>query len=115
MANLVKLKKVTVYTAMTADAAECWDVVKLLKDNNVPIHHLNWADDSTLQGLYDALGTWNYFDGAELYHRTFDKLPIVHWEAAYDDETNATHVTVGLEELENSQLLNNLDKLVRPV
>ena len=115
MANLLKLKKVTAYTAMTADASECWNAIKLLKDNNIPVHHLNWSDDSSLEGLYQALGTWNYFDGTSLYHRTFDKLPIVHWESVYDDDTTATHVAVGLEDLQNSQLLSNLDKLVRPV
>ena len=114
MANLVKIKKITVYTAMTADAAECWDAVKLLKDNNVPMNHLNWSDDSTLAGLYEALGTWNYYDGETLSHQTFTKLPIVHWEGVYDSDDVVTNAAEGLTELQNSQLMANLDKIVRP-
>ena len=115
MANLVKIKKITVYTAMTADAAECWDAIKLLNDNNVPYNHLNWANDSTIPGLYEALGTWNYFDGETMSHKTFTKLPIVHWECVYDDDAVATNAAHGFEELQNSQLMANLDKIVQPV
>ena len=115
MASIVKLKKITVYTAMTEDAAECWDVLKLLKDNNVPFHHLNWNDDSTLAGLYSALGTWNYFNGTEFYHKEFTKLPIVHWEAVYDDDNVVTNVASGLTELQSSELMANLDKIVASV
>jgi hypothetical protein len=116
MANLVKLKKVVVYTAMTADAAECWDAVKLLNDNNIPFQHLNWTDSSQLQGVFDSLATWNYSpDGVELVHKTFTKLPIVHWEAVYDDDNVSTNAAMGLTELQNSQLLANLDKVVRPL
>ena len=115
MANLVKIKKITVYTAMTADAAECWNAVKLLNDNNVPFHHLSWNDGSNLPGLFSALETWNYFDGVEMTHKTFSKLPIVHWEGVYDDDTVATNASQGFEELQNSQLMANLDKIVQPV
>jgi hypothetical protein len=115
MANLVKIKKITVYTAMTADAAECWDVLKLLKDNNVPFHHLNWGDDSTLAGLFSALNTWNYFNGTEFYHKEFTKLPIVHWECVYDDDAVVTNAAEGLAELQASELMANLSKIVQPV
>jgi len=116
MANtLRKLKKVTAYTAMTADAAECWEVLQFLKDNNIPYQLLNWHDDTALQGLYDSLGTWNWYNGVEVTHKTFTKLPIVHWEGVWegDDDIIATDCAVGLEELKNSVLLANLDKLVR--
>lgn len=116
MANLVKLKKVVIYTAMSADAAECWEAIKLLTDNNIPFQHLNWTDSSQLQGIYDSLGTWNYSnDGATLIHKTFTKLPIVHWEAVYDDDGVYSNACMGLTELQNSQLLTNLDKVVRPL
>lgn len=116
MANLVKLKKVVAYSAMTQDAAECWDVIKLLKDNNIPFQHLSWNDDSQLQGLYDALGTWQFSpDGVTLSQKTFTKLPIVHWEAVYDDDGVYTNVALGFTEFQNSQLIANLDKIVRPL
>jgi len=115
MANLVKIKKITVYTAMTADAGECWNAVKLLKDNNVQFHHLSWSDDSTLAGLYTALGTWNYSDGQTMSNKTFTKLPIVHWECVYDDDSVFTNAAEGLTELQNSQLMANLNKIVQSV
>jgi len=114
MANLVKIKKITVYTAMTADAAECWNAVKLLKDNNVPFHHLCWNDDTNLEGLFGALNTWNYFDGTEMTHKTFTKLPIIHWEGVYDTDDVATNAAQGFAELQNSQLMANLNKIVQP-
>jgi hypothetical protein len=115
MANLVKIKKVHIYTAMTEDAAECWSAVKLLKDNNVPVNHLNWGDDATLSGLYESLGTWNYYDGEKLYHKSFSKLPIIHWECVYEDDLVVTNAAEGLEELQKSELMANLDKIVKPV
>jgi hypothetical protein len=115
MANLVKIKKIHIYTAMTEDAGECWETLKLMKDNNLPINHLNWNDNSQLQQVYDALGTWNFYDGNEITHKEFNKLPIVHWEGVYDNDDVGVNAVQGLEELLNSQLMLNLDKVVKPV
>lgn len=118
MANLVKIKKIHVYTAMTEDAAECWDVLKLLKDNNLPFTHLNWHDDTELHNVYAPLNTWNYSndgEGSETFSKEFTRMPIIHWECVYDDDFVGVNAAQGLVELQNSQLMANLDKVVRPV
>jgi hypothetical protein len=118
MANLVKIKKIHIYTAMTEDAAECWEALKLLQDNNLPITHLNWRDDTELHNVYESLSTWNYSDGtveSGVIKKEFNKMPIIHWECVYDDDFVGVNAAQGLTELQNSQLMANLDKVVRPV
>lgn len=115
MANLVKIKKITLYTALTEDAAECYNALKLLKDNNLPFTHLNWRDGEEIHNVFNPLGTWNFFDGTQQFQKTFTKMPIVHWECVYDNDDVMTNVAEGLTELQNSQLMSNLEKVVIPV
>ena len=115
MANLVRIRDVNVYTALGPDAAECYDVVKLLKDNNVPFNHLNWSSTDDASNVFDPLNTWNFTsDGVTFEQKTFTRFPIIHWRIIMDDDTNGVNVAVGLTELQNSQLIANLDKVVRP-
>ena len=115
MANLVRIRDIHVYTALNEDAAECFNVVKLLQDNNVPFNHLNWKDGSDADNVFAPLNTWNFTsDGVTFEQKTFTKFPIIHWRIIMDDDTNGVNVAVGLTELQNSQLIANLDKIVRP-
>jgi hypothetical protein len=115
MANLIRIRDVTVYTALGVNAAECYEAVKLLKDNNVPINHLNWNNEDDAANTFAPLSTWNFTaNGADFSTREITRFPIVHWKIVMDDDTNGINVAVGLEELQNSQLIANLDKVVRP-
>jgi len=114
MANLIRIREVVVYTALGPNAAECYDVVKLLKDNNVPINHLNWNNEDNANSTFDPLSTWNFTsDGIVFEQKTFTRFPIIHWRNVFDDDTSGINVAVGLTELQNSQLIANLDKVVR--
>lgn len=113
MANLIKIKKVTLYTALTEDAAECYEVLALLKSNNIPVNHLHWRDGEELSKVFDPLATWSFSsDGETTFQKTFTKVPIVHWESMYDNDNFLVNVAVGLDELQNSQLISEVDKVV---
>ena len=115
MANLVRIREVVAYTALGPDAAECYEVIKLLKDNNVPFNHLNWNAAEDGANVFEPLGTWNLSsDGVNTENKTFTRFPIVHWKIVMDDDSSGVNVAVGLTELQNSQLIANLDKVVRP-
>lgn len=115
MANLVRIRDVNVYTAMGPDAAECYGVLQLLQDNNVPFNHLNWSSVEDGSRTFEPLGTWHFTsDGVTFEQKTFTRFPIIHWKIIMDDDTNGVNVVVGLTELQNSQLIANLDKVVRP-
>jgi len=116
MANLVKIKKIALYTALTEDAAECYNAMKLLKDNNVPFSHLNWRDGDEIHNVFTPLNTWNFSDnGEDTHQKVFTKMPIVHWECVYDNDNVLVNAAQGYDELVNSQLMANLDKIVVPI
>lgn len=105
--RLIKIKNVKLYTAICEDAQDCWDCKKALQDKGIPFGHLNY-DESQLSDVMKALSTWHYFDGKEIFQKTFDRLAIVHWESFYsDDEGPKLNVAVGIDELKDSQLFKN--------
>jgi len=121
MANLVRIRDVHVYTALGEKAVECVNVLKLLKDNNVPFNHLNWSTDEALsnQQVFEPISTWSWSADAENFEQKVfasdaTSLPFVHWRNVFDNDTSSVNCAVGLSELQNSQLFANLDKVVRP-
>lgn len=109
---LVKIKNICIYTAFYKNVGECFNAIKLLKENNIPydLTHLN--DDSRLYELFETF--------EKLYQRpinTINKLPVVTWISFYENSlsTEVVNIAVGLEEIQNSELMNNLDKLVLPL
>lgn len=117
MANLVRIRDVHVYTCFGEKVAECWDVMKLLKDNNIPFTQLNWNSDEDFvnANVLAPLNTWSYTeDGVNFDTKTLTAVPVVHWKNVFDDDVTGVNVVQGLAELQNSQLILNQDKVVRP-
>jgi len=117
MANLVRIRDVHVYTCFGEKVAECWDVIKLLKDNNIPFTQLNWNNDEDFAAanVFAPLNTWNYTADGETYeNKTFTAVPVVHWKNVFENDVSGINAAQGLTELQNSQLIANLDKVVRP-
>lgn len=106
--KLIKIKNVNLYTAICENAQDCWQCKEALTDKNIPFSHLNY-DVLQLPDVFKALSTWNFFDGTEYFKKKFDRLAIVHWESFYnDDEGPKINVVVGIDELEKSQLFENI-------
>lgn len=115
MANLVRIRDVYLYTAMNETAADCVAAMNLLKTNDVPFTHIFYGDAEAAAAALEPLKTWNWTaDGVGYSTRDNLVYPVVHWRVIFDDDTNGVNCSVGLEDLQNSQLLANLDKLVRP-
>lgn len=109
MSNLVKIKDVVLYTAITEHAGECYACKKLLRDSNIAFKELCYADESTHQENFDALGTWAF--GSDYRSVKFTKFPIIHWTEFYDDWNRYVEVVDGLEQLKQSNLLKNAAKV----
>ena len=110
--KLIKIKNVTLYTAICEHAQDCWYCLSALRKTKIPFNQLNYNDDQLLEGVYTPLSTWNYFDSEEYFQKEIDRLAIVHWESFYDDEEGPkVNIAVGLNELKESQLFANLDKV----
>jgi hypothetical protein len=103
--KLIKIKQVVLYTALTEDAAECFQCKKLLDDNKIKYTLLHYGDESTHQQNFDALSTWSW--GGDFRQVKFTKFPIIHWTEYYDDYERYMEVAVGLEELQASNLIKN--------
>lgn len=116
MFSIVKIKSIHVYTAWNEHAKECWDAMKLLQDNGIPYTHMNYLDDEQMNKVIESLNTWTFSeDGENRFQKTFTKFPIVHWEAVNDNDDKYMNVAEGLEELQNSQLIQLKEKVVNKV
>ena len=116
MANILRIRDVAAYTTLDENAAESAAVVSALKSNDVPFQHLFWGDADEAKKAFDPLNTWTFKsdDGTSEGQKTFTRFPIVHYRAIFDDDSQGICVAVGLEGLQNSALMNNLSKVVRP-
>jgi len=102
---LAKIKDVTLYVGLTENGAACFQVKKLLADNNIPHKLLAYNDTAQHPSVFGALNTWRW--GENLETRTFTDFPIVHWKEV---DTNADIVlkcVTSVAELNNSSLLLN--------
>lgn len=103
MANLVKIKQVYLYGAWTQDAQECYDIKKLLDDNNIPYQFLTYNDPVQHGPTFDALSTWT-FKGVQRPRADF-RFPIVYWTNLYDDYETDMELAIGLAEFNAAGLL----------
>lgn len=112
--QLTKIKRVYLYTAICPRAGECWDILEALRGANVEYVHMHYSDDVEMQASVDALKTWTFHNGTEeIAGDTIVDFPLVIWDAYYDDDEGPRpNVVKSLAELQNSQLMNNLDKVV---
>lgn len=110
--KIEKISHVQVLTAMCQHASECWEVIQLLKDNNVPHLVCNWHRPEDIPTIVDPIKDWNLFDGENWYQREVTCLPVIQWKVLYNDVTIRDNIAVGVDELVNSQLWENLDKVV---
>lgn len=115
MANLLRIREVTIYATLDEHAAEAHQVKELLKTHNVPVINLFWGEPEEAARNFEPLSSWSWtVDGETHTQRTFDRFPIVTWKNVFDNDVIGLNNAVGLEELQNSQLIANLDKVVRP-
>jgi hypothetical protein len=111
--KLEKISHVHVFTAMCENAQECWDVLKAVKDTGINHQHLNWHNDDVLSDVIDPLKEYSFFDGENWFQRDdIETVPFVQWDCLYDDVTIRQNIAVGIDELLESQLWKNLDKVV---
>lgn len=110
--DIVKIKRVNLYTAICENAQECWEALQKMREANIQFVHLHYRDDQEIPNVVKPLSTWNYFDGEEYFNRELDRFPIVHWETYYDDgEGPRVNIAVGVDEIVNSQLWKNLGRV----
>jgi len=113
MANIVKITNVDLYTGMVSEQEAVEEVRcrQLLKQNNIPFNHLHYGDESVHEQNFKALSTWTF--GSDFQNYDFKKFPIVMWKEYYDDYERFHQVVTSFEDLKNSSLLKNIDKVVR--
>ena len=110
--NIERISHVQVYTAMCEHAQECWDVLSLVKEKGIEHTHLNWHTPDEIPNVIEPMSDWDWFDGEDYYTKEITRMPFVTWSVLYDDVTIRQNVAVGLEELQQSQLWKNLNKVV---
>ena len=110
MANLIKIRDIVLYTALTEDATECYACKKLLNEHNIKYKVLHYGDESVHQQNFDALSTWSF--GPDYRQHEFKKFPIIHWNEYYDDYERYMEVATSLDELKNSNLIKNASLVV---
>lgn len=100
MANLVKIKEVYLYAGYDQHVQECYDIKKILEDNNIPHQFLVYADDSQHKGIFDSLSTWPFKGGPR--PREEFRFPLMYWRNLYDDYENDLELVIGIDEFNAS-------------
>lgn len=102
---LAKIKDVTLYVGLTENGAECFNVKKILSDNNIPFKLLGYNDTTQHPSVFNALNTWTW--GPDNVKKTFTDFPIVHWTECHDDFVIYNSCAISAAELNLSTLLQN--------
>lgn len=110
MADLVKIKDVYLYVALTEHAQECYDIKKILNDNNIPYTLLPYVDEVQHEGIFDALATWTFKGGQR--SRVDFRFPLVYWTNLYDDYETDIELAIGLNEFNASGLISKTVPIV---
>lgn len=105
MATLVKIKEVRLSVGLTENSAECYNLKKLLEDNNISYKLLTYFDDSQVPSVYQAYNTWNW--GVEKTTKTFTDFPILVWTECYDDYEKYSCCITSSAEFNTSSLFLN--------
>lgn len=115
MANLVRIRDVYLYAGFDDSVTEARAIAKVLEDNNVPYSLLMYTQSDSIEPALEPIKTWALSADA-LTSSTRDdlKMPLIHWKNIFDNDTNCINAASGLTEFQNSQLVANLDKVVRP-
>lgn len=107
--SLVKIKDVVLYVGLTENGAECYNMKKVLSDNNIEHKLLSYSDSTQHKSVFDALNTWSW--GPDKTKMVFTDFPIVHWLECYDDFSTELFCVTSVAELNLSSLLANIDKI----
>lgn len=108
MAKLVKITNVHLYVGLTDGAAECVEVLKLLRNSGIKYTLLNYSDqDQQHKANFEALSTWNFGSRETSYKKTFTDYPILVWQECYDDWSTVQHGAQGIKEISKSSLFIN--------
>lgn len=102
---LAKIKDVCLYIGLTENGAECFNMKKILADNNINFKLLAYYDEAQQKSVFDALGTWGW--GTDRETKKFEDFPIVHWTECYDDFSTAIYCVTSVDELNLSALIAN--------
>lgn len=115
MANVVKITEVNLYAAMISEegAVACIRTKKFLEANNIQYAHYVYSDEAQIPPLFEALGTWTF--GPEFRQVSFSSssFPFVTWKEFHDDYERFVEIAVGLNELAQSTLIKNKDRVVK--
>lgn len=112
MANLVKINNVYLYTTKMVGAgttAACDAARDLLTTAGIKFNEL-WYNDPKVderKTVLSSLSTWNWGINGSKGPRQLTAFPIIHWTEYYDDWSQVMEHSLGLVELQNSNLMKN--------
>lgn len=108
MTNLVKIKNIHLYVGFTANAAECYSAISILKAKNIRYNLLNYSDQVDHHKVtFDAISTWNL--GTDNHKLTAKDFPILVWDECYSDWTTVRQAVQGLDDIEDSTVCVHFD------
>lgn len=102
MATLARIKEVSFYVGLTADAAACYEMKAYLEANGIPYKLLAYMDDSQHEPNFRALSTWAW--GPQGESREFARFPVLTWEEFDEDFNLVLESAVTVEEVRTKLL-----------
>ncbi len=102
MSTLARIKDVSFYVGLTADAAACFEMKQFLEANSIPYLLLAYMDDSVHAENFRGMSTWTF--GPEGRSETFDKFPILVWKEFDTDFENVLECARTVEDVRNKLL-----------
>jgi len=98
MAELTKIKSIYLYAAFTEDVADCYSVLKMLRDRNIPFTFLNFGDqEHHYKDTLRAISDWPL--GADGHKKKCDKFPVLVWDECFSDWTTYRRIAHGIDEI----------------
>lgn len=109
--KLIRIKDIFLSTTILTDSnavSECDAARKLLNESGIKFQEL-WYNDPNVDErtpVLNALSTWTWKSGRT---RSFNAFPILHWTECYDDWSTEIDHAMGLEEIQSSILIQNIN------
>lgn len=106
MANLVKIKHVTLMTGLTAGAADCVKALELLRQSGIKFVTLSYADqEEHHKANFEALSGWPC--GRDFHKVAVTDYPVVTYDECWDDFEVCRRIAHGLDAIKSSDVLQH--------
>lgn len=103
---LVRIKDVSFYVGLTADAVACFEMKQFLNDNAIPYKLLAYMDDSVHEHNFKALSSYTWGPNGE--KREISRFPVLTWDEFDDDFNRVIECAVTIDEI-RAKLLPHKD------